>query len=180
MKGTKFTLKHDQSEKYEWFLIFLASESQCLSLHAPSWHYRTAILCRVSQALSKGLFALGKGFAECCTRQRTLGKEAIGKGLFAEFFSSGTRQRLCRVSGTRQNVNRKKSEKTQKKNYFLEAHPQANAHPSHVFDTFFSTFFRKLQPTGFELATSFSRVTSSTTTPLYQLCLNYVFLLHIL
>jgi hypothetical protein len=31
------------------------------------------------------------------------GKQYIGKGFFAEYFLSGTRQRLCRVSvGTRQ------------------------------------------------------------------------------
>jgi len=38
-------------------------------------HYRTKWLCRVSGALGKAQFALGKGFAECCTRQRTLGKK---------------------------------------------------------------------------------------------------------
>jgi hypothetical protein len=42
-------------------------------------------------------------FAECNTRQRTLGELYIGNGLFAEYFLSGTRQRLCRVPfGTRQ------------------------------------------------------------------------------
>jgi hypothetical protein len=46
---------------------------------------------------------LGKAFAECNTRQRTLGKNFIGKGFFAECFFSDTRQRLCRVSkSTRQ------------------------------------------------------------------------------
>jgi hypothetical protein len=36
-------------------------------------------------------------------RQRTLGKDFIGKGFFAECFFSDTRQRLCRVSkSTRQ------------------------------------------------------------------------------
>jgi hypothetical protein len=48
-------------------------------------------------------FTLGKGFADCNTRQRTLGKDFIGKGFFAECFFSDTRQRLCRVSkSTRQ------------------------------------------------------------------------------
>jgi hypothetical protein len=61
-------------------------------------HYRNRILCRVSKTLGKGYFTLGKGFAECNTRQRTL-----GKGFFAECFFSDTRQRLCRVSkSTRQ------------------------------------------------------------------------------
>ena len=36
-------------------------------------------------------------FTKCYTRQTTLGKRFIGKRCFAECFSSGTRQRLCRV-----------------------------------------------------------------------------------
>jgi hypothetical protein len=53
--------------------------------------------------LGKGYFTLGKAFAECNTRQRTLDKYFIGKGFFAEYFFSDTRQRLCRVSkSTRQ------------------------------------------------------------------------------
>jgi hypothetical protein len=44
-------------------------------------------------SVGKGYFTLGKGFAECNTRQRTLGKDFIGKGLFAECFFSDTRQR---------------------------------------------------------------------------------------
>jgi hypothetical protein len=40
----------------------------------------------VSNTLGKGYFTLGKGFAECNTRQRTLGKNFIGKGIFAECF----------------------------------------------------------------------------------------------
>jgi hypothetical protein len=57
----------------------------------------------VSETHGKGYSTLGKGFAECNTRQRTLGELYIGNSLFAEYFLSGTRQRLCRVSfGTRQ------------------------------------------------------------------------------
>jgi hypothetical protein len=51
----------------------------------------------VSQTHGKGSFTLGKAFAECNTRQRTLGELYIGSGLFAEYFLSGTRQRICRV-----------------------------------------------------------------------------------
>ena len=47
-------------------------------------HYRTQWLCRVPGALGKAQFAIGKGFAECCTRQRPLGKKWAGKGVFAE------------------------------------------------------------------------------------------------
>jgi hypothetical protein len=36
--------------------------------------------------LGKGYFTLGKAFAECNTRQRTLGKDFIGKGFFSECF----------------------------------------------------------------------------------------------
>jgi hypothetical protein len=57
----------------------------------------------VSETHGKDYFTLGKAFAECNTRQRTLGELYIGNSLFAEYFLSGTRQRLCRVpSGTRQ------------------------------------------------------------------------------
>jgi hypothetical protein len=49
-------------------------------------HYRNRVLCRVSKTLDKGYFTLGKGFAECNTRQRTLDKYFIGKGFFAEYF----------------------------------------------------------------------------------------------
>jgi hypothetical protein len=38
----------------------------------------------VSNTLGKDYFTLGKGFAECNTRQKTLGKDFIGKGFFAE------------------------------------------------------------------------------------------------
>jgi len=53
----------------------------------------------VPGALGKGPIALGKGFAECHTRQRANGKAASGEGFFAECRLSGTRQRLCRVPG---------------------------------------------------------------------------------
>jgi hypothetical protein len=64
---------------------------------AAAQHYRNQFLCRVSQTLGNGYFTLGKGFAECNTRQITLGELYIGSGLFAEYFMSGTRQRICRV-----------------------------------------------------------------------------------
>lgn len=50
-----------------------------------------------SQALGKDRYTLGKGFAECYTRQMALGKQFIGTDPFAECTLSGTRQRLCRV-----------------------------------------------------------------------------------
>jgi hypothetical protein len=45
----------------------------------------------------KYYFTLGKGFAECNTRQRTLDELYIGNRLFAEYILLGTRQRFCRV-----------------------------------------------------------------------------------
>jgi hypothetical protein len=76
------------------FIIF----GRCYSIirlflkKSPCNHYRTQLLCRVSQTLGKGYFTLGKGFVECNTRQRTLGELYIGNSLFAEYFLSGTRQ----------------------------------------------------------------------------------------
>jgi hypothetical protein len=68
-------------------------------------HYGKWLLCRVSKTLGKGPKTLGKSFAECCTWQRTHGRENVGKGNFAECISSGTRQSLCRAkSRTRQNL----------------------------------------------------------------------------
>lgn len=47
-------------------------------------HYRRRLLCRVYCTLGKGSNPLGKGFAECGTRQSPLGKEFVGKNFFAE------------------------------------------------------------------------------------------------
>jgi hypothetical protein len=63
-------------------------------------HYRNRRLCRVPEALGKALKTLGKVFAECRTRQIGIGTQCIGKAFFAEYFFSGTRQRLCRVPGS--------------------------------------------------------------------------------
>ena len=41
--------------------------------------------------------ALGKAFAECCTRRRAIGISLHGKGFFAECRMSDTRQRISRV-----------------------------------------------------------------------------------
>jgi hypothetical protein len=61
-------------------------------------HYRNQLLCRVSQTHGKDNFTLGKRFAECYTRQRTLGELYIGNSLFADYFLSGTRQRKVTVT----------------------------------------------------------------------------------
>jgi len=85
-------------------------------------HYRTGLVCQVSNTLGKDPFALSKGFAECGTRQTALGKKSDGEGIFAECLFSGTRQSLCRVSkSTRQtfwNQFRKTTFKNSKTFYF--------------------------------------------------------------
>jgi hypothetical protein len=55
-------------------------------IYCQNYHYRTRVLCRVSQTLGKGHFTIGKAFVECYTRQRILDKYFIGKGFFAEYF----------------------------------------------------------------------------------------------
>jgi hypothetical protein len=64
-------------------------------------HYRKRALCRVPETLGKALKTLSKGFAECDTRQRRLGKQYISKAFFAEYLFSGTRQRKMGVTATR-------------------------------------------------------------------------------
>ena len=52
--------------------------------------------------LGKEPFALGKGFAECSTRQSPLGKIFLGKGSLPSAFYRGTRQnkkQFCQVLG---------------------------------------------------------------------------------
>jgi hypothetical protein len=61
-------------------------------------NYRNRRLCRVPETLGKALKTLGKGFAECRTRQRGLGTQCMGKAFFAEYFFSGTRQRKAAVT----------------------------------------------------------------------------------
>ena len=81
----EFTVAHD-------FLYSRSINPNCES-HAHvilpaaslSVHYWISKLCRVS-------VTLGKVFAECNTRQTTLGKESHGNADFAE----------CRITGTRQ------------------------------------------------------------------------------
>ena len=51
-----------------------------------------------TQTLGKALNTLGKDFAECSTRHTAHDDCLLGKDMFAEYFSSGTRQTLCRVS----------------------------------------------------------------------------------
>jgi hypothetical protein len=64
-------------------------------------HYQKRTLCQVSEALGKAPKILGKGFAECRTRQRRLVKQYIGKTFFDEYFFSGTRQKKVAVTATR-------------------------------------------------------------------------------
>jgi hypothetical protein len=58
-------------------------------------------------------------FAECrqrpfYTQQSIFGKYFIGKGFFAEYFFSNTRQRLCRVSKSTRQIKNRNPPKTTK------------------------------------------------------------------
>lgn len=46
------------------------------------FHYQTHRICRMLHTLNKYFFALVKAYAECYTRQKTLGKHFIGKEFF--------------------------------------------------------------------------------------------------
>ena len=74
-------------------------------------HYRNQSLRRVPEALSEALKTLGKGFAECNTRQRRLGKQCIGKDFFAEYFFSGTRHTRQRCLPSAREHSAKKSDR---------------------------------------------------------------------
>jgi hypothetical protein len=60
--------------------------------------YQNRRLCQVAEALGKTLKTLGKGFAECRTRQKRFGTQCIGKAFFAEYDS--TRQRKAAVTAS--------------------------------------------------------------------------------
>ena len=141
-------------------------------------------------ALGKEGFALGKAFAECCTRQRAVGISLHGKGFFAECRMSGTRQRISRVTRrhsakiyTRQNKNAKKPKNNSKifQFFFRGRPPPANARPASIeVAAFFAQNPQLTRPVGFELTTSPSRVCCSTTALHCHLCLDAVIYPHIL
>ena len=56
------------------------------------YHYRTRVLCRVSQTLGKGRKTLGNFFAECSTRRSAHDLSSTGEAGFVECLFSGTRQ----------------------------------------------------------------------------------------
>ena len=64
------------------------------------YHYRTRVLCRVSQTLGKGRKTLGNFFAECSTRRSAHGLSSTGEAGFAECLFLGTRQTfaVCQVA----------------------------------------------------------------------------------
>ena len=63
--------------------------------------FLAALLEAAAFTLGKEPFALGKGFAECSTRQSPLGKIFLGKESLPSAFYPGTRQnkKNCRVLG---------------------------------------------------------------------------------
>ena len=90
-------LTHVLAPPYHWHSapfapIMIMIRKACASVL--TWltsHYCRRALCRVLRALGKAPIALGKGFAECRTRQRAAGKEPVGKGFFTECHISGIR-----------------------------------------------------------------------------------------
>jgi hypothetical protein len=68
----------------------------------------------VSKTLDKGYFTLGKDFAKCNTRQKTLGKYFIGKGFFAEYFFRHSAKTLPSVEkhSAKKNTRQIKNKKT--------------------------------------------------------------------
>jgi len=76
----------------------------------------------VPGALGKAQFALGKGFAECCPRQKALGKKRVGKDVFAECLEPKKNPKKIGIF-------------TQKKWIFFNwwRPPPVSAHPSPAF-----------------------------------------------
>ena len=67
---------------------------------AASPHYWNSVLCRLPKAVGKDPKTGGKSFADCFThgsRQRTRGKEFIGKETFATCQEKSSRQSLCHL-----------------------------------------------------------------------------------
>ena len=82
-------------------------------------HYARPAVCRVPKTHGKGLFAHGKAFAVCCTRQTAHGKQASIKRSFAVCHLSSTRQIVCRVlKSTRQGSFQKTDFKNRKQKRF--------------------------------------------------------------
>ena len=64
--------------------------------------FRRGLYSLLEAAALPSVFTLGKGFAECSTRQSPLGKNFLGKGSLPSVFYRGTRQnkkQFCRVLG---------------------------------------------------------------------------------
>ena len=122
----------------------------------------------------KGLFAHGKAFAVCYTRQTAHGKQASVKRYFAVCHLSGTRQIVCRVlKSTRQRSFQKTNFKNRKQKRFNSGRTPPASHTPIPFS-------HTTQPARFEFTTSPSCVTFSTTTPHSHLCLYSIFPPHII
>ena len=81
-------------------------------------HYRTRVLCRVSQTLGKGRKTLGNFFAECSTRRSAHGLSSTGKAGFAECLFSGTRQTfaVCQAALGKKKLKRDGQQQTGERN----------------------------------------------------------------
>ena len=123
----RFLLEQDHSSQFS------------RSSRVPTRHNCRRPLCRVLGALGKASQALGKDFAECRTRQRSLGKDFVGKNFFAECKKST----LGKAFAECPTLGKVGTEKTPKKQKFLPKKrkicfnwwrpPPVSAHPSPAF-----------------------------------------------
>ena len=85
---------------HQWLPAWWAGRMKLLPLN--SIHYRIPVLCRELRTLGKWANTLGKHFAEIRSRQRNAGKQATGKGSFAE---SRSRENCSRAHGVHLSAN---------------------------------------------------------------------------
>jgi hypothetical protein len=81
-------------------------------------HYRTQVLCLVSQTLGKGRKTLGKLLAECSTRRSAHDLSSTGEAGFAECLFSGTRQTfaMCQAALSKKKLKRDGQQQTDERN----------------------------------------------------------------
>ena len=81
-------------------------------------HYRTQVLCRVSQTLGKSRKILGKLLAECSTRRSAHGLFSTGETGFAECLFLGTRQTfaVCQAALGKKKLKRDGQQQTGERN----------------------------------------------------------------
>ena len=91
---------------------------QCCCILMACSHYRTRVLCRVSQTLGKGRKTLGNFFAECSTRRSAHSLSSTSEAGFAECLFSGTRQTVavCQAALGKKKLKRDGQQQTGERN----------------------------------------------------------------